>query len=347
MTRPALAATCGLLLSASGVALDATPQRVDRDGLQEEVDVVRVLVDARVVDDDGEPILGLGPDDFAVTIDDRPAPVESATWMGGADGPLPTDELTGLLDPTRRRRLVIFVVQKSLVRWRVTGLLRVLQLTESLVAHVRPGDLVAVLSFDTHFRIWLDFTDDLDRVRTVLADEVMFGTPGSVERSREVSIVERLSQAQGRDTHTIEEALQGLGDALEPLPEAKSVILIGYGFGQLTRTRDLFGNSLDRDYAEARDALQRARAAVFSLDVTDADFHTFEHGLRTVSDDTGGFFARTRLSVRRAVDRVANVLTGHYVLFVERPDLEPGEHEIEVELVGREGEVFARRGFVD
>ena len=66
-----------------------------------------------------------------------------------------------------------------------------------------------------------------------------------------------------------------------------------------------------------------------------------------MSVETGGFFARTHLFARRAIDRVANALVGHYVLFVEPPDVEPGTHRIGVELVRKKGTVFARSSYVD
>ena len=90
-----------------------------------------------------------------------------------------------------------------------------------------------------------------------------------------------------------------------------------------------------------------ARAAVFSLDITHADYHTFEHGLQAVSAETGGFFARMYANPRRSVERVANALVGHYVLFTEKPAVEPGTHRIEVELVRRQGIVLARSTYVE
>ena len=46
-------------------------------------------------------------------------------------------------------------------------------------------------------------------------------------------------------------------------------------------------------------------------------------------------------------DLVANALVGHYVLFVEPPDVEPGTHRIEVELTREKGTVFARSSYAD
>ena len=311
----------------------------------EQVDVARLIVDARVVDDDGHAITGLDADDFDVRIGGQSVRVESAQWIGGAEparGPLASTSLSGVVGTGPRGRLVVFVVQKSLQRDRLAGLLRILQDSGRLLETLTPHDRVAVLSFDSHLKIWLDFTDDLDRVRTVLTDEIMFSEPGPLEGGGGVSMMAGLSRDAGRSTYAMEDALARLGHALEPLPGAKSVILIGYGFGEMTVALGMVGSRANRGYDEARDALHAARVAVFSLDVTDVDYHTFEHGLETVSTETGGFFVRTRNRTRRAIAQVADALVGYYVLFTEVPEIEPGTHAIEVDLVGGPGTVFAR-----
>lgn len=320
----------------------------------ERVDVARVIIDVRVVDDDGEAIRGLEPDDFEVRIDDEPVRVESAPWVGDDGGnddasgtPIESTELAGLLEPADRGQLIVFVVQKSLVHSRALGLLRLLMHSERLLARVAPADRVAVVSFDSHLKIWLDFTDDLERVRTVLAEEIMFGRPPVLKPDGEPSLLAALSQDQGRRTWEIQEALRELGEALEPLPGAKSVVLIGYGFGDLRVVLGMVGSTLDGRYAAARAALEGARASVFALDVTQADYHTFEHGLQMVAEDTGGLFVRTYLRPpRRAVDRVANAMAGRYVLFTERPDVGPGEYPIEVDVAHVDGTVLARSTYV-
>src|SRR5438552_12058133 len=49
--------------------------------VREQITVERILVDARVTDDMGEPILGLTPADFIVKIDGKLAKVESVDWI--------------------------------------------------------------------------------------------------------------------------------------------------------------------------------------------------------------------------------------------------------------------------
>ena len=50
--------------------------------------------------------------------------------------------------------------------------------------------------------------------------------------------------------------------------------------------------------------------AVFCLDVTDADSHTLEAGLKVTAADTGGFFVRTHLFPGQAMRRLSGALAG-------------------------------------
>ena len=320
------------LFAVAGLAAQQQP------GLVERVDVSRVLIDVRVIGDEGEPVAGLEPDDFEVRIGGEPAAVESALWLGADEAPrapLASTDFTAVLAPRDRRQLVVFFVQKSLEADRALGLLRLLQDSDRLLAGVGPDDRVAVVSFEHHFKIWLDFTADLDRAREVLAREVMHEDPRVLEPQAGLSIVAGIDQAEGRKIWQVEDALRRLAEVLEPLPGSKSVVLIGYGFDH-GRTR----------YDRALDALDAARAAVFSLDVTQADYHTFEHALRDVSHHTGGLFLTTFHYPRRAIERVANAVSGRYVLFTLAPDLEPGSHSIDVKVPRGAGRVLARSTYV-
>jgi VWFA-related protein len=334
--------TCGI--SAVGFACQVlaqggTPQQT----FAERVDVARILIDVRVVDDFGRPVLGLTANEFEVEIDDKPARVESAEWVGGGGDssvPLQSTELSRVVDTAPRGRSIVFLVQKSLEPSRAMGLLRWPQVNEPLLRGLTPDDRVAVLSFDSHLRTWLDFTRDIDRVRAVMAREVIFREPGRVEPGPEPSLLARLSQDRARKMYTIEEALLALGHALEPLPGSKSIVLVGYGFGRMP-------GFLMPDYDKARDALQAARVSLLCLDVTFADYHTLEIGLQTVAADTGGIFARLYQNPSQAVDRVVNALEGHYVLFAEKPDAKPGLHRIAVRLPRAKGTVLARSRYME
>ena len=329
---------CGRVTAALALSAAAGVAAQQQPGLVERVDVSRVLIDVRVVGDEGEAVTGLEPDDFEVRIGGEPVEVESALWLGADEPDRPPVASTGfsaVLAPRDRRQLVVFFVQKSLEADRALGLLRLLQDSDRLLAGVGPDDRVAVVSFEHHFRIWLDFTADLDRAREVLAWDVMHEDPRVLEPQADPSIVAGIDQAAGRRIWQVEDALRRLGEALEPLPGSKSVVLIGYGF-------DTGWTRYDR----ALDALDAARAAVFSLDATQADYHTFEHALRDVSHHTGGLFLPTFHHPRRAIERVANAVGGRYVLFTVAPDLEPGSHSIDVGVPRGVGRVLARSTYV-
>jgi VWFA-related protein len=312
---------------------------------REHVEVTRVLIDARVVDRAWRPIRDLGPGDFVVKVDGRPARVESAEWMAGV-GHAAREASQGSESASPVRppdgRLVVFVFQKDLESSRIVGLMRMLKEARSFVDAFTPRDRVAVLSFDSHLRVWLDFTADLDRVGRVLAHDVLFG--GTADASAgDPSLVHAIPREVAGRTYSIEQALTRLGEALHPLPGSKVVVLVGHGFGRL----GLMGVSLEPGYDDARRALQAARAAVFCLDVTQADYHSLEAGLQTVAEETGGMYQRTHLFSGAALDRLASVLGGHYVLFVEKPPLRRGAHRLDVQLKGRSGTVFARTAFHD
>ena len=334
-----------ILVLLAGVSTAGQEPQVPR--LRERVEVARVLVDARVLDGGGQPVTGLGPDDFDVRIDGRRARVESAYWVGGDSTPpvppLPGEAATAARPDEARGRLIVFIFQKDLEPSRIVGLMRMLIETRTFLDSLGPDDRVAVLSFDSRLKIWLDFTRDLEAVREVLRRGILFENPPRVEPVASPSLMATLDVVRAGRAASMEDALALLGQALEPIPRAKSVVLVGHGFGRL------FGSSIvyDPSYGEARRALQAARASVFALDVTDADSHTLEAGLQMTARDTGGFYERTHLFTKAAVNRLAGALAGHYVLFVEVENpLDRERHEIDVRLArGRDGTVFAKRGY--
>jgi len=313
----------------------------------ERVEVHRVLLDVRVTDGLGQPLEDLGKRDFVVRIDGKAAPVESATWVTGA---LRSDGFMTTLDgssaattmPIVEGRLLVFLIQKDLEPSRIIGLMRLLVDARPFFTAFTPRDRLAVLSFDSRLRIWTDFTNDLESVRAIMRDGILMSEPAAPVESEAPSLVAGLSPRGVKRASTLEEALALVGHALEPLPGAKSVIIFGHGFGRL----GLSGVDLAPDYAEARRSLRAARASVFCLDVTQADYHSLEVGLEQVAEDTGGFFERTHLFPKQALNRLAGTLAGHYVLLVERPAVRKGVHKVDVSVPHRGATVLVR-DFVD
>ena len=309
----------------------------------ERVEVARILVDARVLDDAGHPIADLTADDFRVRIGGKRARVDPVQWASSSSNePAVLPEPDAEILPEPAGRLIVYVFQKSFERGRMPGLMRMLLEARGFLGTLSARDRVAVVSFDSRLQIWLDFTSNLDRVARVFEHGILFETPPPVQESAPPSLVARLDLASARRAYTIERALRMIGESLEGLPGAKSVVLIGHGFGRF----GVAGVTMENEYDEMRNALQRARAAVFCLDVTDADYHSLEAGLQLVAEDTGGFFVRTHIFPQQALDRLAGALAGYYVLFVENPGLTRGTHRVDVALTRGKGNVLARSTYL-
>jgi VWFA-related protein len=341
MTLSKQVAVATALIVTSGVAAAFGQQ--DPPRFVERVDVNRILIDARVVDDAGRPLSDLGVEDFGVKLGGKAARVDSVQWVAGTSDEIPIlESADARMTFQAAGRLIVFVFQKSFDRGRLPGLMRMLIESREFIDTLTPRDRVAVLSFDSRLRIWLDFTSDRSRVAHALERGILLETPPASQASGEPSLVARLEPTAVRRAYSIERALRLIGEALEDLPGAKSVVLVGHGFGRL----GLGGVSMENEYGAMRTALQAARASVFCLDVTDADYHSLEAGLQLVAADTGGFFVRTHIFPQNAIDRLAGALAGHYVLFVENPGLPSGSHRVEVTLTRRNGHVLAKSDYV-
>ena len=314
----------------------------------ERVEVTRIILDARVLDERGDPLPGLTAEDFGVRIDGKPARVETATWVGGPDAhsARPTDPASAPpgASPGRSGRLLVFLFQKDLEPSRIVGLLRMLLKSRDLLETLGPNDRIAILSFDSHLKIWTDFTNDRVALDRILAHGILFEHPPALEPAASApSLLRRLDARRGRRTYTVERALEMIGEALGPLDGSKALILVGHGFGRLSRGVV----EMEHEYGPARRALVAARTAVFSLDVTEADYHSLEAGLELISGQTGGFYARTHIFPDSAIRRLSGALAGYYVLFVEGPVGRRGEHDVQVELIHRRGRVFASSTYAD
>ena len=297
-----------------------------------------------MTDSRGRPLPRLGSADFRLEVDGRTAPLESAVWV--AESPTAARDL-----PTRDApattpspgRLVVLLFQKDFEGSRLRGLLRAIRQAKDLVAPFSPRDRVAVLTYDSRLRLHLDFTADFDAVHRTLDESVLLRWPGPVEPGAAPSLAAHLDREEARAAASPEQALLALGRALLPIPGAKTVLLFGWGLGQLV------GGIVvpHHDYDAARAALDRARAAVFCLDVTEAAWHSLEVGLQRVAEDTGGQYFKVHENAGAALARVAAALSGHYVLTFERPEGRRGEHRVRLALAGRRGSVLTRTRYVD
>ena len=242
---------------------------------------------------------------------------------------------------------MVFFFQADFAQVRLSGLMRMKARAITFLNTLQPTDRVAVLSFDSHLRFRQDFTRDRESLETAIHRSIMFGGEEHVAASPCPSLVPSFDFAAAVKAASPETALLVVARALEKLPGAKSLVYFGWGLGQLSGGSVLRRVTMGRDYAPARAALARARASVFAIDVTDADYHDLEAGLEQVAADTGGFYAKTNLFPDQAMTRLEGALAGHYVLVVVRPDGPHGTHAISIEVSSKEWTVLARSTYDD
>jgi len=323
--------------------------------VQEHITVERIIVDARVTDDAGNPITGLKASDFRVRIDDKPAVVESSEWipetaaareLASIDAAI-ADVNTSLDQPAPRGRLLIFFYQTDFARnsARVAGQMQTVVSANDWLDWLDPEDRVAVFSFDSHLKFRLDFTNNKDHIKDAMQQAMLTNEPPWPRIVPMPALAKRLDPAEMRNAASSEAALIIVANALRPIPGPKSIILFGWGLGVLTPT----GVMMESKYFSARQALESARASVFSIDFTQADSHSLEVGLGKVAGDTGGFYAKTFHFPKIAVDRLQKTLAGHYELEVRKPDTKVrGTHSIEVDVPSQHrATVLARSTYVD
>jgi len=324
--------------------------------IEERVTVSRVLVDVRVADGRGQPITDLSADDFTVELDGRRARVEWSQWIG-VDGPLPVSPggapsfASANVPPQPTGRLIVFLFQKDLMPMRGEGMIRMMRDASRYVQRLGPQDRAAVAVYEHSLRVWQDFTSDRERLRRVLGGGIV-SHPPSRERASDVSLLAALEQYQGPKAYSPELALLALGDALGRIEGAKSLVLFGYGFGDL---KIPFGDALasyavqNGNYDRARQALIASRTTVFALDITQADHHSLETGLMAVADETGGFYASTFELPQVAMNRLDAALRGYYVLSVEKDARGAAgtQHEIRVHVRRKGATVLARQYYVE
>lgn len=335
-------------LAVAGIVLRAqTPASPPNQSFRERVDVSRVLVDVRVLDRVGRAITGLGPSDFAVTIDGKAAYVDAATWV--PETSMPSTSGTPAATPsesTAPQRWLVIVVQRKVERGEMVGLMRVANDAADFAAWFAQGGRVAVVSFDSQLHAWADFTTDVVALRRVLTQSIIAGRPPRDLRIEAVtdSVRAPLVTTGDQAPASLSAAMQRIGEMLELLPGTKSVVVFGAALG--TWVPRLASVDLGQEFDSAVTLLQRARISVFCFDYTDAEYHPRQEGLVQLASDTGGRFWQTDRFTSGPLTELRDILTGRYELFVIPPDDRIGWRTLGVKVVNRRARVLAKPGYL-
>ncbi|HEU5249613.1 MAG TPA: hypothetical protein VFW15_06460 [Thermoanaerobaculia bacterium] len=324
----------------------------------EEARVERVVIDAHVTYDDGEPIRDLVATDFVVRVDGRRVRLESAEWVPATEpeaaalqpGEITWGETPSLLEPVLAYppgRVIVLFYQTNYEPVRSTGFLRMAQYTDHFLETLLETDRVAVVSFDSHLKLRQDFTNSREKIKDAMLSCLRTAEPGRIEPGPFPSLARHFDYAAAKKAVTPERGLDLVARALEPIPGGKTMLFFGWGLGTIGGLVGPIPREI-KDYNRALHSLSAARVNIFTLDITDADYHTLEGRLVGVSDATGGTYQKTHLFPQAALDRVTRTISGRYVLVFVKPNLPRGAHDVQVSLSGkRKGNVSARSYYED
>ena len=341
----------GLLLSGSLPSRSVPPPKSPQEPPPEEtfkgeIDVSLSTVVIRVVDSWGKPILGLQPEDFRVRVGKNEIPVVALDWISAQEpeAPLvpaaPSESVQEVIAEAvpRPDRLVVIFVQADLHPTRISGQLRLRHYTRELLGTLHAHDRVAVVSFDSHLKLWQDFEQDMDATHEAIDQAMFYSKEPDIAVSEPLSLARHFDFAAARKAASPERALELMARALEPLPGEKTVIYLGWGLGRFGAN----GVTMTPDYKPAVKALGAAHASVFVLDVTSADYHSLEVGLESVAEATGGLYFKTFRLPGLATKTLARTISGYYVLTLDRGALADKEGRLRIELREKRGTVLAK-----
>lgn len=327
-----------LLMSTGAVAAQDDPV------LRELVRVERVLLDVRALDSRGRPISDLKPADLLLQVDGVEVAVESLDWIDGSRpdlSGLPAGAVPPSWEGAAEGRLVVLFFQRDLSATRLKGLMRMTDLVAEFVAGLRPQDRVALVVHDTGLLIYSDFTTDRERTAALLSEAVVRQMPPPpVEAGRAPSLVRNIDPQAAAAAAAADQGLLLLATALDALPGSKTLIYIGWSMNRRLGTPS-------PALGQAAGLMIHGRVTMFSLDVTDADYHTLEGPLFQTATETGGFYLKTHVFSELAMDRVEYALAGHYELSFIKPELPAGRHVVELSMRDRKGQAYHRRFYDD
>lgn len=356
----------GLLLVIFSSLFFQVPLQIEKEkDLFETISVQRKTIEIRVLTERGQPLLGLREEDFILSDQQGERPILSCQWIetGQKKNTKKMQDVVenvstkGTSDDLSVRKLIFFF-QGDISGQRNTGILKgglharemikLLNLGSPGSGLRKPGqgrsgetkDLVCVFSFVSHLRLHSDWTSDPLQLEEALSD-VLWNRDRIWPSDHLTHCLEdRFDAQKGKAIASPEAALAYIGELLEGEKGIKSLFFIGWGLGRYSQS----GVQMTPNYSNAVQNLTSADVMVFSLDISQADYHSLEVGMQQVSKETGGFYERTYPFTSRSFDRVISVLVGYYLLTFEPPIQDEGYSTVgyQLKLRNKKGRILLK-----
>lgn len=332
-----------LLLAATAAFAQEEPPEPEEIPYSETIFVIRYTIDVRVTDSYGKAIEGLKAEDFSVKIGGKTAHVEGATWMPqGREAKVPAppvDEWTALEalpedeeiseetgEPPPRSIVIFMQTDFSRVPQRVLGQMKFNYLADEILKMFSPNDRVAVVSHDSQLKFRRDFTFDRESIRKAVRESLYIDVPPPPVRTTEgSSLIDLLDRKAMKKAAHAEAALLVIAKALHGIDGPKTIILAGWGIGEL---QGRSGVQLKPEWYDAVRILEHDHVPVIVVD-TGLQAQLMA-GLKATAAATGGMY--TNQDFRgQALGRVEGALAGHYALTLRIDDLlKSGQHPLDI-----------------
>jgi hypothetical protein len=327
--------------------LAVTPVIAQEVPFGETIFVVRYALDVRVVDSYGNAIDDLKPEDFTVKIGKSVAHVEGAQWVALGQRRIEreenldpeAEEQQAIEEPEQPRSIVLFI-QTDFARnsMRILGQMKFNYVADDIIDLFGPNDRIAVLSHDSHLKIRRDFTRDRESLRKAVRESMFIDYPPRPPAATDgPSILPLLDRNEMKKAAHAEAALLILARALHQIEGPRTIILAGWGVGEL---QGRAGVQLEHEWKDAVEILRHDDIPVISLNHGIGGQLSF--GLAATAAATGGFYAGLQNFESQAVTRVKGALAGHYALTLRIDDLlKPGQYALSVRVNRKGAEVQA------
>lgn len=351
-----------LMLALSTVAVGAAePPKTEPFGSA--LEVREVLIDVLVTDRQGNPIVGLGPDDFVVEEDGAPVTLTAATFYSthrqlpaatGAGQSAPPD----LAEIPQDRYFILFFHDQRRHASELPALLpqqmAALREAKRWLAAKEPNDWVAVVNYDYKLKVYADFTRDPAALAGALDRAGEGADPGAEWPSRITAgdnpLMSSLPRGKelGKQTENVYDALRLLAEAAGNVAARKNLVYFGFGFGRLNSAGRYEPDS--RYYPAMMQALNDNNVAMYTLDILAAKSdHVMTGALTQLAADSGGRSFLNFVSFTTPLTEIAKETNGTYLLAYRSATAAAGERrfqEVTVRVKNPEFRVRARSGYL-
>jgi VWFA-related protein len=332
----------------------ATTEPVQQTPFGERVEVNAVLIDAVVTDSKGNQILGLTNDDFLVTENGVPQPVDSIDYFTSRRLLNSTEENAPFkVEQVHEERYVVFFFDKPESGQLFTRLaLARRNANEFIDKYMSANDKVAIVGHDVRLKVYSDFTSNKQQLRRALDDVSNFGK-GLLQPSASStgpSILRNVNAtAMMNRTGNVYEALTEIGDAMKPIRARKNLVLFSAGIhepGEVVRDGILLNRS--RYYEPMIEALNEANVTVYSMNLQPEApaLPVYHQTLESLSQETNGEYYRYAVTYTSALNQVAKDSAGYYLLTYRTQKQGRGYQKVQVSVKNHpEMRVTARAGY--